>query len=155
MSQVKVLWGLAAITLLLNVASVNAQQLGTAEEARTMLDRAISALKSNDATALSEFNDPNNKEFHHRDLYVVCYNISDGKITAYTSPGLLGVDIRTLSLMDDPIGQRAYDAVQNAALGGIATMDYTSPKPGMTELVPKQFIETRVGNQGCGIAYYK
>jgi hypothetical protein len=34
-------------------------------------------------------------------------------------------------------------------------MDYKFPKPGKTEPVPKQFIETRVGNQACGIAYYK
>jgi hypothetical protein len=38
---------------------------------------------------------------------------SDGKIVAYSSPALLGIDIRTLSLKDDPIGQRAFDAVQN------------------------------------------
>jgi len=53
--------------LVLSVGSVSGQQLGTAEEARAMLDRAISALKSNEATALSEFNDPNNKQFHERD----------------------------------------------------------------------------------------
>jgi hypothetical protein len=44
---------------------------------------------------LSEFNDPNNKQFHDRDLYVFCYNKSDGKITAYESPALLNVDVRT------------------------------------------------------------
>ena len=74
----------AAITtlvLLWSAELVSAQQLGTAEEAKEMLDRAISALKSNEATALSEFNDPNNKQFHDRDLYVFCYNMSDGKIT--------------------------------------------------------------------------
>ena len=57
-------FGITASMLLWTVASVSAQQPGTAEQARAMLDRAISALKSNEATALSEFNDPNNKEFH-------------------------------------------------------------------------------------------
>jgi hypothetical protein len=74
--------------LLWTVASVSAQQLGTAEQARAMLDHAIGALKSNEATALSEFNDPNNKQFHERNLYVFCYEMSDGKITAYESPAL-------------------------------------------------------------------
>jgi hypothetical protein len=41
-----------------------------------MLDHAAAALKSNEAMALLEFNDLNNKEFHNGDLYVVCYNIS-------------------------------------------------------------------------------
>ncbi len=120
-----------------------------------MLDHAAAALKSNEAMALLEFNDLNNKVFHNGDLYVVCYSISDGKITAYSSPALLGVDIRTLTLKDDPIGQRAYDAVHNSPEGSVVAMDYNFPKPGTTEPAPKQFVETRVGDQGCGVAYYK
>lgn len=149
----KVSWALAI--LLLNAASVQAEQFGTAKEAKAMLDRAASALKSNEALALRMFNDPDNKEFHDHDLYVVCYDMSDGKITAYESPALIGVDIRTLALKDDPIGQRVYDAVQSSAQGGITTMEYNFPKPGTTEPVRKQFIETRLGNQVCGVAYYK
>ena len=143
--------GITALVLLWSAASVSAQQLGTAEDARTMLDRAVGALKSNEATALSEFNDPSNKQFHDRDLYVFCYNLSDGKITAYESPALLNIDVRTLALKDDPIGQRAYQAVQNAAEASVVTIDYNFPKPGTTEPVPKQTLETRIGNQGCGV----
>jgi hypothetical protein len=141
--------------LLWSAASLSAQQLGTAEEARSMLVRASSALKSNEATALSEFNDPNNKEFRDRDLYVFCYNISDGKITAYESPALLNIDIRTLALNDDPIGKRAYEAIQSSPEGSVLTIDFKFPKPGTTEPVPKQTVETRVGYQGCGVTYYK
>ena len=82
---------LAGLLLLSDVTSARAQELGTAEQAKAMLGRAIAALKSNEATALSEFNDPNNKEFHDRDLYVFCFRMPDGKITAYSSPGLLGL----------------------------------------------------------------
>jgi cytochrome c len=145
----------ALVVLLWCVASAGAQQLGTAEQAKAMLDRAVSALKSNKSTALREFNDPNNKQFHERDLYVFCYNLSDGKITAYESPALLNIDVRTLSLKDDPIGQRAFEAVQNSAEGSVVTIDYNFPKPGTTEPVPKQTLETRIGNQGCAVTYYK
>jgi cytochrome c len=147
--------GITLLVLLQSAASVSAQQLGTAEEARAMLDRAIGTLRSNEATALSEFNDPSNNKFHDRDLYVFCYNLSDGKITAYESPALLNIDVRTLALKDDPIGQRAYQAVQNAPEGSVITIDYNFPKPGTTEPVPKQTLETRIGNQGCGVTYYK
>jgi hypothetical protein len=146
---------ITALVLLWSAASVSAQQLGTAEEARAMLDRASGALKSNEATALSEFNDPNNKEFHDRDLYVFCYNLSDGKITAYESPALLNIDVRTLALKDDLVGNRAYEAVLNSPEGKVTTIDYNFPKPGTTEPVPKQTLETRIGNQGCGVTYYK
>ena len=81
------------------------------DEAKAMLDRAISALKSDEATALSQFNDPSNKQFRDHDLSVFCYNISDGKITAYESPALLNVDVRTLSLKDDPIGKRVFKRI--------------------------------------------
>jgi hypothetical protein len=151
----KSLFGLGITALVLTVAPVSGQQLGTVEQARAMLDRAISALKANEATALSEFNDPNNKEFHERDLYVFCYDLSDGKITAYESPALLDIDVRTLALKDDPIGKRAYEAVQTAPEGSIVTIDYKLPKPGTTEPVAKQTLETRIGNQGCGVTYYK
>jgi hypothetical protein len=113
----KSLFGFGITALILSVASVSGQQLDTVDQARAMLDRAITALKSNEATALSEFNDPNNKQFRERDLYVFCYDVSDGKITAYESPALLNIDVRTLALKDDPIGKRAYEAVQAAPEG--------------------------------------
>ena len=39
--------------------------------------------------------------------------------------------------------------------GSVATVDYSFPKPGTTEYVPKQSFVTRVGDQGCGVGYYK
>ncbi len=144
-----------AFALLSSTPLVVAQELATAQEAKAMLDRAVAALKSNEAAALSEFNNSNDKKFHDRDLFVFCFSMTDGKITAYSSPALIGIDVRTLTLKDDPIGQRAYDAVQNLPEGGVAMMDYTFPKPGTTEPAPKQSLESRVGNQGCAVAYYK
>jgi len=131
------------------------QQLGTAEEARAMLDRATAALKSNEVAALSKFNDLNNKQFHDRDLYVFCFNMFDGKVTSYSAPFLIGADVRTLTLVNDPIGQRAYDTVRNVSEGKIAILQYRFPKPGTTQPATKVSFETRIGNQGCGVTYYE
>lgn len=131
------------------------QQLGTAEEARAMLDRAMAALKSNEVAALSKFNDLNNKQFHDRDLYVFCFNMSDGKVTSYSAPFLIGADVRTLTLVNDPIGQRAYDTTRNVSEGKIAILQYKFPKPGTTQPATKLSFETRIGNQGCGVTYYE
>lgn len=120
-----------------------------------MLDRAVVALKSDETKALSEFNDPKNKQFRDRDLYVFCYNISDGNITAYSSPALLNTDVRTLAYNDDPVGQRAYEATRNSQEGSVTTIDYNFPKPGTTEVTVKETIQARIGNQGCGVTYYK
>jgi hypothetical protein len=105
--------------------------------------------------ALSKFNDPSNHQFHDRDLYIFCFDASNGKITADSSNGLRGIDIRTLKLKDDPMGQRAYDTVQNMPQASVRTMDYSFPKPGTTEPAANQFLETRINNQGCGVAYYQ
>jgi len=133
----------------------SAQQSGTAAEAKAMLDRAIVALKANQTTAPAQFNDKNNKQFHDRDLYVFCYNMSDGKFTAHTNPALMGTDVRLLKDRDDPPGQRGYDIVKGLPEGGVGTEDYNFPKPGTTEYVPKESFLTRVGGQGCGVGYYK
>jgi hypothetical protein len=147
---------LAVLVLLWCAGLANAQQSGTAAEARAMFDRAVAALKTEfKATALSEFNDKNNKQYHDRDLYVFCLNMSDGKITASANQALIGTDIRTIKAKDDSFGQRIYDAMKGTPEQGVATVDYNFPKPGTTEPLPKQSFVTRVGDQGCGVGFYK
>jgi hypothetical protein len=147
---------LAALTFLWGAGSASAQQSGTAAEARGMLDRAVALLKTEfKATALSEFNDKNNKQFHDRDLYVFCLKMSDGNITATANQALMGTDVRALKFKDDLFGQRIYDTLKGSPEGSVATLAYNFPKPGTTESVPKESFVTRVGDQGCGVGYYK
>jgi hypothetical protein len=137
-------------------AAPAAPQFGTADEAHAMLERAVAALKDNQATALKAFNDEKNKEFRDRDLYIYCFNVGDGKFTAYQSAMLLGVNVREFKLPpNDPVGQRAYDAIHDAPEGKFVTLEYQMMKPGTKEPATKQFLETRVGNQGCGVTYFK
>jgi cytochrome c len=142
----------ATLLLMLTAISSIAQSFGSAEEARAMLDRAVASLKSNQARALQEFNDPDNRQFHDRDLYVSCFDIADGKFIAAPS-AMLGMDIRTFNVGDDPIGQKAFDIVQGTPEGNVVTMDFNFPKAGKPAV--KQSLETRIGNQGCGVSYYK
>src|SRR5262249_44345787 len=108
---------------------------------------------TDEATALRAFSDPNNKQFHDRDLYVSCFNASNGKFTAFPGAGMVGINVRTFKFGDDAIGQRAFDAIQGTPEGAVATMDYNFPKSGKPAV--KQSLATRIGNQGCGVAYYK
>ena len=156
-SQVKVVnksifVGFVALMLVLKITCANAQQFGTAEEARAMLDRAVAALRSDRIKALREFNDADNKEFHDRDLYVSCFNIADGVFTAAPS-AMVGMDIRSFNVGDDPIGQKAFDAIQGTPEGNVVTMDFNFPKAGKPAV--KQSLETRIGDQGCAISFYK
>ena len=107
---------LAALAFLWGAGFASAQQSGTAAEARAMLDRAVAVLKTEfKATALSKFNDKNNKEFNDRDLYVFCLNMSDGNITATANQALMSTDVRALKFKDDPFGQRVLRNVEGLA----------------------------------------
>jgi len=141
----------AALAFVLLSTPVLAQSFGTAAEAKAMLEKAVAELKAGEAAALAKFN---NKDggFRDRDLYVFCYNKSDGKFTAHPNPALMGTDIRALKAKDDPLGQRIFDT---AKAGSILTVAYDFPKPGTTQPVPKESYVTVVGGQGCGVGYYK
>jgi hypothetical protein len=126
---------------------------GSADDAKAMLAKAVSALKANEADAVATFNKVNG-EFRFRDLYVYCFEVGTGKFTAHVNPRLIGTDIRTLKDPKDgsPLGQKLYDAAKE---GAVTTVDYYFPRPAGTEPLPKEAYVTRVGDQGCGVGYYK
>ena len=155
MNRRLLIFALASFGLLLGGSFAIAQQSGTATEAKATFDRAVAALKANEATALAAFNDKNNKDYHDRDLYVFCYRMSDGIFTAHVNLALMGTDTRNIKVGDDPVGQRIYDTIKNAPEGTVSTVAYKFQKPGATEPSPKESYLTRIGNEGCGVGYYK
>jgi cytochrome c len=42
-----------------------------------------------------------------------------------------------------------------AGTATVTTISYNFPKPGGTDPVAKEAYVTAVGNQGCGVGYYK
>lgn len=130
--------------------SLAANEYGSAGDARAMLERAIPEVKADKAHALSEFNAGENG-FKDRDLYVFCFNAGDGLLTAH--PSLMGRDVRTLSdKTGAPFGQQMYSQAQE---GTISTIDYMFPRPGATEPSPKESYFTKIGDQVCGVGFYK
>ena len=72
---------------------------------------------------MKAFNDEKNKEFRDRDLYIYCFSFPDGNITAYQSPVMIGTNVKELkNPPNNPVGQRAYDAVAKAAEGEIGEL---------------------------------
>jgi hypothetical protein len=119
--------------------------MGTAAEAKAMLEKAVAALKANEAGALASF-PKTDGGFRDRDLYVFCFNTTDGKFTAHVNRSLLGTDVRALKDAKDgaPFGQKFFDSVKE---GGLATVAYNYPKPGGTEAVPKEAYLAKVGRR--------
>ena len=142
------------VALTLSTTAIAQQaQFGTAAEAKAMLERAVAAVKADKAQALAMFN-KGEGGFKDRDLQPFCFNVSDGKITAATVPNVLGTDIRALKDKNGKeFGQEIYQA---ASEGKITEVSYMFPRPGTDPtLFQKVSFITGVGDQGCGVGYFK
>jgi hypothetical protein len=134
----------ALILLLSTTASVWAAEFGTAEEAKAMLERAVAAVKEDKAKALDMFN-KGDGGFKDRDLYVLCANASDGIITAH--PTRKGGQLKNF-----PLGQQV---MRTATAGKVSEVTYWWPRPGSAKPLEKHTFYTKVGDQICGVGYYK
>ena len=131
-------------------SSASPAQFGTEAEARALLERAIATLKENKEKALAMFNEKDGG-FRDRDLYVFCANASDGVMTAH--PYLRGEHLQEIKGKKGyPLGQ---EIMQNATEGEIKRVTYWWPRPGETEPREKNTFYTKVGDQNCGVGFYK
>jgi signal transduction histidine kinase len=142
----------AGVALFANAASA----LGTADDAKAMLDKTVAALKSDKAKTLDEINKGENG-FLAGDIYPFCFNMSDGKLVAVANPNAkanLGNDIRaTKDPTGDAFGERLYAAAKEGQVGEV---NYQFPKPGPDKTpAPKVSFVTAVADLGCGVGYYK
>jgi cytochrome c len=143
--------GAFSVAMTLSAAAVAQGQFGTAGEAKAMLERAITQLKSNEAAALAKFN-KGESGFKDRDLYVFCFDMTTSKFAAGIQ-SLVGTDVKALKEEDgSPVGEKVLNAAKE---GSITLVAYNFSKPGATDPAPKESYVTRVGNQGCGVGYFE
>ena len=128
----------------------SAQQSGTADDAKALLQKAAIAVKADKAFALAKFDDPNGG-FKDRDLYVFCFDRRSGIVLA-GPPTTKGRDIRTLR---DPTGKMfGQEMFANVKDGDVITEDYMFPKPNSTVPVAKESFIEGLGDVACGVGYY-
>ena len=146
--------GIAALGLLVIASEgMAAGQSGPAEEAKAMLERAVAAIKTDEAAALTAFS-AGTGGFKDRDLYVFCADAAAGITTAHGgNPALVGQSLRDLT---DAAGRNIGEEISRAAAEGeLNVVEYVWPRPGETEAVPKASYVTKAGDQICGVGYYK
>jgi signal transduction histidine kinase len=147
MSSKTVFTTLSAMALATSVYA--AGEFGTSAEAKAMLDKAVTAVKANKADALAKFA-KGEGGFKDRDLYPFCGG-ADGNFTAH--PALNGKSMKELKdKTGKAIGEEMY---KTASEGKVTEVDYLWPRPGATDPVPKVTYVTKVGDQVCGVGYYK
>jgi signal transduction histidine kinase len=146
----KVIFAAIYAAVLFPAAFAQTAPYGTAEEARAMLEKAVVAVKADKAKALDMFN-KGEGGFKDRDLYVFCANAFDGINTAHpTLKGAKLTDIKDVSGF--ALGE---EIMRTATEEMISEITYMWPRPGSDTPVHKVTFVTKVGDQICGVGYYK
>jgi signal transduction histidine kinase len=142
----------AIVAMLLSAGGPALAQIkASADDARAMLQRAVAAVKANEAEALAAFSHGGNG-FKDRDLYVFCAR-TDGRVDAHIDPTQIGRNIKDLYDVDGvAFGQ---EMMSIAADGQIMAVSYMWPEPDSHVPTAKVSFVTRVADQMCGVGYYK
>jgi hypothetical protein len=139
----------AAAQVLLTPVSAAESEFATPEEAKALLEKAVVAMKEDEAKALEAFA-TGEGGYKSKDLYVWCANASDGILTVH--PTNKGDQLRDVKGKHGaPLGQTIMD---NAAEGTIKETTYWWPRPGEEEPLEKTTYYTKIGDQICGTGYY-
>jgi hypothetical protein len=149
----------AAVLVLSPAASAQDQaRFGTADEAKAMLMKAVTAVKADRARAFALFR-YGQGGYLDRDLYPFCANIVDGKFVVLNNRHAheyLDRDIRTLKDSNGKaFGWEQFTAAQKPE-GEVTEVSYLVPNSGVhTTPLPKVSVTTRVGDLICGVSYYR
>src|SRR5262249_3124000 len=121
---------IGAISALTLSTTAFAQQVGTPQEARAMLDKAVAAVKADRDVALAMFI-KGEGGFLDRDLYPFCFRIADSTALATPKAVQAGTNVRTLKDSNGKsYGEALYAAAQKPEGEITEVTSYLFPKPG-------------------------
>ena len=129
-------------------AALAAAEFGTKAEAKAMLEKVVAEMKKDKGATIARIN---KGEFKDRDLYPFCMRSNDGYTTAH--PTNIGTNI--LELKDKKGKAFGKEMFSVAEEGKLKTVSYMWPKPGKSEPSEKESYVTKVGDQVCGVGFYK
>src|ERR1700730_8190312 len=151
--KLRIVLSSAGASLMMAVAcsSLAAEGFG-AEEAKNLLDRAVSHVeKERPAKAFCAFNDPSGA-FHKGPLYVFVINM-DGVYFAHSAaPTLVGTSLRdTRDAAGQPIGLSVMEVIGRQGEGSV---DYMWLNYSTNKVEKKHSFVKRVGEFVLGVGYY-
>lgn len=147
------------IVITLPAAGVSADEHGSRAQAESLLKRAANMLRMDEKRALDLFTSGQGG-FMFKDLYVYCMG-PDGMLTAH--PHFMGLSLKNWKdNSGKPVGQEILSVAQE---GKFAEVSYIAPQPkdrkasavdpSKAKQVEKVSFVTKVGEQICGVGYYK
>lgn len=143
-----------ALIMGLAVGVAAAADKGSADEAKSMVERALAHIKKVGAEkAFKDFSDLANKDWHDRDVYLYAYNFSGENIAHGANLKLIG---KNLIDMKTPDGKLLIkEMVEMSKTKGSGWIDYDWPHPETRKVERKSGYVKRIpgfdGFVGSGI----
>jgi signal transduction histidine kinase len=147
----------SALLLVLLIIPLQAatSDFGTKDEAIAMVKRAQEMFKKDGAEAtFKAVDDPSNKEFHDRDLYVYIYNLSGVCVAHGARPALIGKNLIDIKDQDGNYLIRAHIEIAKGA--GSGWVSYKWPNPLTNKIEDKtSYVEKMGDDYFVGVGVYK
>jgi len=140
-----------ALAFAATAAAAADAKFGTSGEARAMLKKVEAELKRDKAATMQKMKN-GDEGFKDRDLYPFCIG-PDGKTTAHAMKERIGE--KATDLKDKNGKAFAKEMMDVAKEGKVSEVSYQFPRPGETQPVQKVSYVTKIGDQVCGVGYYK
>jgi cytochrome c len=135
-------------------AGMASSDRGTADEAKAMVEKAATLLKDAGAEkAFAAFNDPANKDFHDRDLYIFVRSMDGNTVAHGANKGMIG---HTNLDLKDADGKPYNKEMIDLATGkGSGWVEYRWVNPVSHKIEPKSSFVEKVGDYVVGAGFYK
>ncbi len=146
---------LVALGLVLMPAAGHASaDKGTADEAKAMVEKAAALLKeAGPDKAFAAFDDPANKDFHDRDLYIFVRSMDGNTVAHGANKGMIGHTNLDLKDADGKLYNKEMIDLANAK--GSGWVDYRWPNPISHKIEAKSSFILKVGDYVVGAGFYK
>lgn len=148
------IFALAAV-LVLWAGAAYAQENGTRDEAKAMVDAAVDHVKKvGPDQAFKDFTDKENKTWHKKDLYVFVYNLDGLNMAHGANDKLIG---KNLIELKDPNGKLLIKELRDTAVKGGGWVEYDWPHPQSKKIESKVTYTRKLANyEGfVGVGVYR
>lgn len=145
---------LVAVMAIAPAASFADTSQGTADEAKAMVERAVARIKeAGPEKAFAEIDDPANKDFHDRDLYVFVRSMDGNTVAHGVNKGMIGHTSLDLKDADGKLYNKEMIDLANSK--GSGWVDYRWPDPVTKKVESKSSFIEKVGEYVVGVGIYK